>query len=59
MAGLKELIDELNRLPMTSTTLRVRDRRITIENELRQLDQTIDVFSRTKVYVKNDKFISN
>lgn len=40
---------------MTSKTLRVRNREIEIEKELRQLDDTIQIFSRAKVYVKNDK----
>ncbi|KAG5678602.1 hypothetical protein PVAND_008263 [Polypedilum vanderplanki] len=51
----KELIDELNRLPMTCETLRVRNRKIEIEKELKYLDQKIRLFSRTKVYVKLDE----
>lgn len=52
--GFKELVDDLNRLPMTSETLRVRNRKIEIEKELRGLEINIRVFSRTKVYVKLD-----
>ncbi|CAG9800832.1 unnamed protein product [Chironomus riparius] len=48
----KELVDELNRLPMTCETLRVRNRKIEIEKELRSLEINIRVFSRSKVYVK-------
>ncbi|CRK86200.1 CLUMA_CG000005, isoform A [Clunio marinus] len=48
----KELVDELNRLPMTCETLRVRNRKIAIEKELRTLETNMRVFSRTKVYVK-------
>lgn len=40
---------------MTSKTLRVKNRQIEIERELRQLDDTIQIFSRSKVYVKNDQ----
>lgn len=47
-----ELIAELNRLPMTSTTLRVRNRRIEIEKESRELDAVIKTFSKIKVYMK-------
>ena len=46
------LVDELNRLPMTAETLRVRNRKIEIEKELRKLDTNIRTFSRKKVYVK-------
>lgn len=50
--GFKELIDELNRLPMTCETLRVRNRKIQIEKELRTIEINIRVFSKPKVYVK-------
>lgn len=50
--GFKDFVDELNRLPMTSETLRVRNRKIEIEKELRSLELNIRVFSRPKVYVK-------
>ncbi|XP_070499382.1 uncharacterized protein [Chironomus tepperi] len=48
----KELVDDLNRLPMTCETLRVRNRKIEIEKELRSLEINLRVFSRSKVYVK-------
>ncbi|CAO1343044.1 unnamed protein product [Diamesa serratosioi] len=48
----KVLVDDLNRLPMTAETLRVRNRKIEIEKELRKLDTNIRTFSRKKVYVK-------
>jgi hypothetical protein len=54
LSGFKELVDDLNRLPMTAETLRVRNRKIAIEKELRTLEINIRVFSRTKVYVKLD-----
>lgn len=41
-------------MPLTSTTLRIRNRKIEIEKELRQLEHTIQIFSRSRVYVKND-----
>lgn len=50
----KDLINDLNRLPMTSQTLRVRNCQIEIEKELRQLDETIQICSRSKVYVRID-----
>lgn len=52
LVGFKDFVDELNRLPMTSETLRVRNRKIEIEKELRSLELNIRVFSRPKVYVK-------
>lgn len=50
----QDLIDELNRLPMTSRTLRIRNRQIEIEKELNRLDEIVKIFSRLKVYVKNE-----
>lgn len=52
--GFKELVDDLNKLPMTQETLRVRNRKIAIEKELRGLEINIRVFNRKKVYVKLD-----
>lgn len=52
LLGFKDLVDDLNRLPMTCETLRVRNRKIEIEKELRTLEINMRVFSRTKVYVK-------
>lgn len=52
--GFKMLVDDLNHLPMTAETLRVRNRKISIEKELRELEKNIRIFSRTKVYVKLD-----
>ncbi|XP_031630015.1 uncharacterized protein LOC116345099 isoform X2 [Contarinia nasturtii] len=48
----QDLIDELNHMSLTSKTLRIRNRQIEIEKELRQLDNSIQIFSRSKVYVK-------
>lgn len=56
---LTELIAELNRLPMTSTTLRVRNRRIEIERELRKLDEVIKEYSKIKIYVKQETIINS
>lgn len=39
---------------MTAETLRVRNRKIEIEKELRALETNMRVFSRIKVYVKLD-----
>ncbi|CAD7012192.1 uncharacterized protein LOC101451115 [Ceratitis capitata] len=49
----KALINELNRMPMTTETLRMRVRKAEIEKELKQLETDIRVFSKTKVYVKH------
>lgn len=50
--GFELLIRELNKLPMTSETLRVRQRKMDIEKELIKLEDSIRIFSRAKVYVK-------
>lgn len=50
----QDLIDELNRMPMSSRTLRIRNRQIEIEKELNKLDDIVKIFSRLKVYVKNE-----
>lgn len=44
-------------MSLTSETLRIRNRKIEIEKVLRQLDHTIQIFSRSRVYVKNDEWI--
>ncbi|XP_063710142.1 uncharacterized protein LOC134838526 [Culicoides brevitarsis] len=46
------LIWELNKMPMTSETLRIKNRKIEIEKELTKLEESIRIFSRVKVYVK-------
>ncbi|XP_011184200.1 uncharacterized protein LOC105213221 [Zeugodacus cucurbitae] len=48
----KALINELNRMPMTTETLRMRVRKAEIEKELKLLETDIRVFSKSKVYLK-------
>ncbi|KAJ8915009.1 hypothetical protein NQ315_015983 [Exocentrus adspersus] len=45
-------IQELNSLPVRSDTLRVKRRKMEIEEELKRIDGGIKVFQRPKVYVK-------
>ncbi|CAH1168817.1 unnamed protein product [Phyllotreta striolata] len=45
-------IQELNCLPVRSDTLRVRKKKMEIEEELKKIDSGIKVFQRPKVYVK-------
>lgn len=45
-------IQELNGLPVRSDTLRVRKKKMEIEEELKKIDSGIKVFQRPKVYVK-------
>lgn len=47
-----ELITELNMMPVRSDTLKIRNRKIELENQLKKLDEGIKVFTRPKVYVK-------
>lgn len=53
----QNLIGELNRMPMTTETLRTRSRKVEIERELIELENDIRIFSKPKVYVKiNEDF---
>lgn len=45
------LVQELNRMPMTTETLRLRRRKVEIEKELTQIELDIRTFSKPKVYV--------
>lgn len=49
--GMSELIQELNRMPMTTETLRLRARKNEIEKELQQIESDIRVYSKPKVYL--------
>lgn len=53
LSGFKALVNELNRMPMTTETLRMRVRKAEIEKELKLLETDIRVFSKSKVYVKH------
>uniref|UniRef100_A0A1I8NL34 Enkurin domain-containing protein n=1 Tax=Musca domestica TaxID=7370 RepID=A0A1I8NL34_MUSDO len=48
---MESLIQELNRMPMTTETLRIRRRKVEIEKELSQIELDIRTFSKPKVYV--------
>ncbi|XP_066139711.1 uncharacterized protein [Euwallacea fornicatus] len=45
-------IQELNMMPVRSDTLRMKKRKVEIEEELKRIDGGIKVFQRPKVYVK-------
>jgi hypothetical protein len=49
-----ELVQQLNMLPVSMDTLKVRNRKIELEKELNKLEEGIKVFSRPKVFVKID-----
>ncbi|XP_013109043.2 probable serine/threonine-protein kinase DDB_G0280133 isoform X1 [Stomoxys calcitrans] len=48
---MESLVLELNRMPMTTETLRIRRRKVEIEKELSQIELNIRAFSKPKVYV--------
>ncbi|XP_073813196.1 uncharacterized protein [Musca autumnalis] len=48
---MESLVQELNRMPMTTETLRIRRRKVEIEKELSQIELDIRTFSKPKVYV--------
>lgn len=50
--GYADRIQELNSLPVRSDTLRIKRRKMEIEEELKRIDGGIKVFQRPKVYVK-------
>lgn len=50
--GYADRIQELNCLPVRSDTLRIKKRKMEIEEELKRIDGGIKVFQRPKVYVK-------
>ncbi|KAB0793671.1 hypothetical protein PPYR_13291 [Photinus pyralis] len=47
-------IQELNSMPVRSDTLRMRRRKMELEEELKKIDEGIKVFQRPKVFVKVD-----
>ncbi|KAK5641028.1 hypothetical protein RI129_009575 [Pyrocoelia pectoralis] len=47
-------IQELNSMPVRSDTLRMRKRKMELEEELKKIDEGIKVFQRPKVFVKVD-----
>lgn len=51
----RQLVNELNRMPMSGETLRIRNRKMEIEKALIDLENTIRNFSKSKVYVKDEK----
>lgn len=49
------LINELNHMPMTAQTLRVRSRKAEIDKELTVVEDEIRIYSKPKVYVRAAK----
>ncbi|XP_050509904.1 uncharacterized protein LOC126886849 [Diabrotica virgifera virgifera] len=47
-----KLINELNSLPLTCDTLRIRKKRIKIEDELLKIEEAIKMFERPRVFIK-------
>lgn len=52
IAGFAELVSELNKMPVKTDTLRMRNRKMELEKQLAKLEEGIKVFSRPKVFVK-------
>ncbi|KAH8285129.1 hypothetical protein KR054_005363 [Drosophila jambulina] len=51
----ESLVNELNHMPMTAQTLRVRTRKAEIDKELTTVEEQIRVYSKAKVYVMAHK----
>ncbi|CAH2043044.1 unnamed protein product, partial [Iphiclides podalirius] len=47
-----ELVSELNKMPVKTDTLRMKNRKMELEKQLAKLEEGIKVFSRPKVFVK-------
>ncbi|KAH8331404.1 hypothetical protein KR074_002683 [Drosophila pseudoananassae] len=47
----EHLVNELNHMPMTAQTLRVRSRKAEIDRELSTVEEEIRIYSKAKVYV--------
>ncbi|EDV36440.1 uncharacterized protein Dana_GF12958 [Drosophila ananassae] len=47
----EHLVNELNHMPMTAQTLRVRSRKAEIDRELATVEEEIRIYSKAKVYV--------
>ncbi|CAL8121838.1 unnamed protein product [Orchesella dallaii] len=48
------LINELNRIPIRIDTMRVRDHKVQLEQQLTRLEEAMKTFSRPRVWVKTD-----
>ncbi|KAI8037302.1 uncharacterized protein LOC128255750 [Drosophila gunungcola] len=51
----EQLVDELNHMPMTAQTLRVRNRKAEIDKELTTVEEDIRIYSKAKVFVLANK----
>ncbi|XP_017049955.1 uncharacterized protein LOC108094034 [Drosophila ficusphila] len=49
------LVNELNHMPMTAQTLRVRNRKAEIDKELTNVEEDIRIYSKAKVFVLANK----
>lgn len=47
-----ELVNDLNKLPVKTDTLKMRNKKMELEKQLAKLEEGIKVFSRPKVFVK-------
>lgn len=52
VSGYADRIQELNMMPVRNDTLKMRKRKMEIEEELKRIDGGIKVFQRPKVFVK-------
>lgn len=50
----KDLTTDLNSLPVSCDTLRIKTRKTELEKKLREIENAIKIFSRPKVFVKAD-----
>ncbi|KAG8042593.1 hypothetical protein G9C98_005227 [Cotesia typhae] len=50
----QEFVNELNKMPIRSDTLRCQKKKMEIEKQLNKLEEGIKIFSRPKVFVKTD-----
>lgn len=48
------LINDLNRIPIRIDTIRVREHKIQLEQQLTRLEEAMKTFSRPRVWIKVD-----
>ena len=54
VSAQQDMLAELKSLPMSRDTLRVQNRRDALERKLTEVDTALKIFSRPRVFIKDD-----
>lgn len=49
-----EMMSELKAIPLSRDTMRIKQRKDELEKKLREVDSAIKIFSRPRVFIKNE-----